>query len=278
MIPAPSPAGIVVTVGTISILGILSDRFILGSRMEEWRNGVHELWVKLNTPGAKHLIQDANQLYCGLFDGIYGRRSFSWRRLWASSLSSIISLAVVTLILGYKNTAMYDTPFFAVRVFLSTVLLPLLNLIPDFFSLIETRLVLRWSKGKRLLMISLLLILDLVLTSSIFLGVLLFLGPLVDFVSTGYWDWFSMDELLSLLTEVSGVLPFFLTTFVTSLFWWLFVLTFGVIWIFHRMTPLANFVYREIGQSSKPVLICSAFLNSLIVIIYGIWATLAWLV
>ena len=61
----------------------------------------------------------------------------------------------------------------------------------------------------------------------------------------------------------------------TSLLWLLFVATFGLIWLLYRVSPLANFVYYEIGQSDRPAMAIAAFLNVIAIVVYGAWVVLA---
>jgi hypothetical protein len=63
---------------------------------------------------------------------------------------------------------------------------------------------------------------------------------------------------------------------VTSFFWILFTITFGFIWVFHRLSPLANHVYYQMGQSDRPAAALSAFLNGIIIVIYAAWRVLEW--
>ena len=249
---------------------------MLSSRLESWRENVQALWVKLNTQGAKGLTQDANQLFCDLFDYVYGEKHFSKRRVWASVLSSMIGLVVFTLILGYRHTIWAHGPsdelFF--------LMLPvLLNFIPDFFSLIETRLVLVWSKGRGLLGIVSLIVLDFALTLTIFVTGLLLFYTVLGVVGGGP---LSLSAFLGPLPEIildpKVFLVFFLTTFITSFFWLLFVLTFFLIRLFHRLSPLAKFFYYEIGQSDRPAAALLVFVNAIVIIGYVLWLGVAWVV
>jgi hypothetical protein len=285
---APSLTSFVALVIIIAGSGVAFDKLVLSSRLDTWRRSIGRLWIKLNTPGAKALAQDANQLYCDLFDYIYGKRAFTWRRVWASVLSSMIGLVVITLILGYENTLWPDSirDIFekGIRWGLLVILLlcpVFFNLIPDFFSLFETRLVLKWSKEQGPLGIVLLIILDLALTTTIFLVGALLIASLPLFfyprLTAGevLWEFYHFF-ILSQLFRPDGLLLFFLTTFITSFFWILFVITFGLIWVFHRLSPLANLVYYQIGQSDRPAAALSAFLNGIIIIIYAVWRVLEW--
>ena len=83
MVQAPSLASLITVIISVAVVGVALDKLILSHRLEDWRRKVRELWIKLNTPGAKELAQDANQLFCDLFDYIYGEKTFTQRRVWA---------------------------------------------------------------------------------------------------------------------------------------------------------------------------------------------------
>ena len=282
MFQAPNITSFIAVVIFIAATGAALDKLVLGRRLDAWRRKIAQLWIKLNTPGARGLAQDANQLYCDLFDYIYGSKAFSRRRVWASILSSMIGLVVISLIIGYESSVWHrivrglgrqDLTYLTYIIY---VLFPvLLNFVPDFFSLIETRFVLKWSKGRGPLGIVFLIILDLVLTATIFmLGC--FLLYIVFSLTSGRG--MSLSDFLGpfpdALFEAWSLLIFFLTTFVTSFFWILFILTFGIIWIFQRVSPLANFVYYQIGQSDRPATALSAFVNGLVIMGYTLWIVL----
>ena len=46
----------------------------------------------------------ANEWFVGLFDAIYDARFWSLRRFGRSALSSVLALAVITLVLGWDET------------------------------------------------------------------------------------------------------------------------------------------------------------------------------
>ena len=147
MLQAPGIKSLIAIVLSITGTGIAIDKLVLSKHLAPWRWKLQQYWIKLNTPGARGLVQDANQLYCDLFDYIYGRKTFTWHRIWTSILSSTIGLFVFTFIVGedaitwnFFKFLGYDIIFLLVPVFF--------NLIPDFFSLWETRKLLDWSKTK----------------------------------------------------------------------------------------------------------------------------------
>ena len=291
----------------LALAGIALDKLIMSRGLKEWRQDVVNLWLKLNTPDAIDLSRDANLLFCELFDRIYGRSHFKWRRVWTSIVSSFLGLIALTAIIGYEKLIWPEifgilSEFFglifdiatsgnfgildlaieeqSIEFFLGIVVLILpilLNLIPDYFSLIETRIILEVSKGRGANGIVVLWFIDIALTTIIFLiGFLVFEISL--FLIMGLE--FDLSNFFSYLPDPifdpKYALIFFLTTFVTSLFWFMFVMTYALICIFHRLSPVANFVYIQIGTSTNPASVISAMLIAFVCLFYSAWFGVAW--
>ncbi len=276
MLEPPGVSSLATIVITTAVVGVALDKLVLSTRLESWRKNVAGLWVKLNSPGARDLTDSANQLFTDLFDFIYGKRMLSRRRVWSSVLSSVIGLIAVTLLLGYENTVWPEFMGLSYILVLATLVPAFLNLIPDFFSLAETRLVLKWSQGRSLPSILLLIVLDLFLTSAIFIAGYVFFFMAFSLVVLSGADvvgW--VDDVLPFLMDPKGGLVFFLTTFVTSLFWILFVFSYALIWFFHRVSPLAKFVYYYVGTSDRPASAALSIFNGTILAIYLSWVVLA---
>jgi len=274
----------------VALLGQALDALLRTERLAAWRQGVARLWARLNTPGAVGLTAAAHALFCDLFDAIYGRRIFSRRRGFASILSTGLALLVLTLILGYENTywryALEDSfePAFDWEHFLLLAVSPLvLNLVPDFFSLVETRWVLARARGRKTAGVVGMLLLDLALTLIIFvLGVgLMYLvdRALIEYLfqDPNQWADRTLSHYFQWVFEPAGGLIFLLSTFVTSAFWLLYVLSFALIRLLHRLLPAVNYLYYEVGRSQRPALAASAFLNGLLVLGYLLRTVGAWL-
>ncbi len=272
----PSIEGVLASVTVLAVCGVLLDGVIGDEKLRVWRGRMRGFVVKMNTSGARGLSRDVNQLYLGLFDAIYGARFFSTRRVVASIISTIASLVALTLMFGYNNTIWPDIlkifdPDAGVSDYSASilVLLPVAcNFVPDFFSLHETRFVLRWAAGRGPIVILILIVVDFVLTTAIFaIGVAAWLTLMKG---NPFWN----DWLLNVgfwLDSKHGLLLFYLTTLVTSVFWILFSITFFGAWALHRpMRPLANFLYRAIGESSRPVAATTSMLIALILTGYAI--------
>tara|TARA_B100000315_G_C14467229_1_gene536558 strand:+ start:164 stop:1027 length:864 start_codon:yes stop_codon:yes gene_type:complete len=282
MFSIPSISTLFIIFVVLSTIGIILDSLVLSSRLDQWRKNLALIMNKLYQPGAKSLIIDVNKLYCDLFDHIYGLRHFSKHRFIASIISSYFGVIVLTLI--FQSDVLAKTDIFLRNLLYIFVLGGLLNLIPDFISLIETRFILNKSRGKGYIGIFFLLIADLLLTTLIFfiaLACMFFLLSLIEnvfdvdpaetFIS--YIN-FLIDNLLDgsfeLLFSSEMFFVFLFTTYITSFFWILFVITFILITIFHKLSPIAEYIYKEVGQSSKPATAIAGYLNGMIIVVYMI--------
>jgi len=263
----------------VALLGQALDALLRTERLADWRWGMAHLWARFDTHGAAGLTADAHALFCDLFDAVYGRRALTRQRAFASILSTGLALLVLTLVLGYENTywryALEDTfePAFDWEHFLLLAVSPLvLNLVPDFFSLVETRWVLERARHRGTAGVAGMLLLDLALTLIIFaLGVgFMYLvdRALIEslFQDPRQWADRTLSRYFQWLFEPAGGLIFLLSTFVTSAFWLLYVLSFALIRFLHHLLPAVNAVYYQIGRSQRPALTASAFFNGLLVL------------
>ena len=179
------------------------------------------------------------QTFLSMFDSIFGKRHLSWRCIWRSCVASMAGVMVLMLVWA---TLRFDEIEFIINMvdpvpfFIMVIVSPLiLNAVPDYVSLCETRFVLRWMSCKpSSSWIVLLLILDAVVTGLIFcLGAVV----LILIVSGGPISK-AIKILLGLLlpglrlSSENGTTPFgifFYSTYFTSVWVWLYVLSGGVI-------------------------------------------------
>jgi len=278
----PSLHNMIFLIIFITVIGVIIDLFIQKDNFSDWRQGFVELWKKLIT-GSNDLLHDANRLFCELFDKIYGSQSFSRQRIYASVLSSTIALVGISLILGVENTYFNIMFKHAQSIYkinktidwnwlFRAMLYPIvLNIIFDYFSLLETRKLLEFSKNKGAVAVFGLIILDLLFTIFIFIIGFLFLYAINAFLFTSKFSYDEFKELLPYIFKLDAGLVFFLTTFVTS-FIWIIALTIYLIWPLHKLTPVTDAICYHIGKSKQPASTFSAFLNILIITIFVAWS------
>ncbi len=286
----PDPLSLVVAVIAVAVLGRFLDSALASARFADWRASLGRLWAALRAPHPEDLLQEVHRGFVTLFDLVYGRRALSLRRLGTSVLSSLLALFVLTLLMGYEHSVwrlgLEDVfePVFSWEQLVLLVVSPLvLNLVPDWFSLAETRWVLGQARGRGPAALAGLFVLDLALTLVIFaLGVALM--QVVDlalvqqvFADPLQYDTKPLRGYLEWTLLPWGGLVFLLSTFVTSLFWLLYAGCFGVIRLLHRLLPVADFIYAEVRDSRQPGLTVAAFFNGLVILGYLLWLAAAWL-
>ncbi len=172
------------------------------------------------------------EAFLAMFEAVFGRRHLSWLCFWRSALASTLSVVLLLTILEFTLTTQFGESYFQQelqyqtalargdaaagwRGFLGSVapilalLVILPNIIGDYLSLGETRLVLRVLRRRPGLLMPLVL-LDIVLTSAIFL--VLLMG--VNFAA-GVWqgDLRVADIPGQLMTELLGIAALILTFF-----------------------------------------------------------------
>ncbi|MEP6342234.1 MAG: hypothetical protein ABJ275_02885, partial [Maricaulaceae bacterium] len=161
---------------------------------------------------------DWADVFLSKFDEIYSPKMWSWKRLKSSAFSSLISVFVLFIlfdgnflnILGKR--AVDDLTIYSVVIFGV-----ILNLVPDFFSIAQTRWVIRTiSKTKRFSWQVLLLLIDLLFT------MLVILVPLIIFQRIAYRVPVSINSALEPIASYRSTSIFFYSTFLTSLSAWIF--------------------------------------------------------
>jgi len=153
-----------------------------------------------------------------MFDGLFGADHRSSRCILRSSIGSLLAVLVIWIAIG--QTGVLETRAQAVLAFPTLLVTGLLvNTVTDYVSLLETRLLLRnmetrWTNPLAQVLI---LLIDLVLSGAIIFGVLWLYSKTPLHVGQEF-------GLAELLTAFSVYSVFFYSTFMTSVWVWVFVL------------------------------------------------------
>lgn len=239
--------------------------------VEAWRKASEQWWDSLGQVKFKEIIVAANRWFLELFDAIYGDKFWSWKRIYRSVLSSYFAVAILFAITG---TAALDLPAAIGDVwFLVMMIATILNLLPDFISLQETRWIMRLSLRKESVYLPLWLAIDLVLTVVIFqVGFFLFfIVLLIDegtLPSTFHW---SQLFVLGPNPGRDVLLVPFLSTFFTSFLWFLFLFTALLIGVCQRLSPFLRMLLKVVAQSEKPARTTAGFLAVGLLSGYGLY-------
>lgn len=190
-------------------------------------------------------IADWPSLFVDLFDSIFGHKIWRLRFAVGSFVASALSVTLLTIVWFIFNDAeedylpspdillenpdeIFNIPFtVSVIVAMIAILGALINLLPDYLSLIQSRYIIQLMCGKSWIVVLFLLGVDFVLTSVIIFIVVVALfgimsGSLVEgagLIVSGVAAMLSMDGFIGLL----GI--FIFSTYLTSVWVWLYALS-----------------------------------------------------
>lgn len=288
----------------LAMAAILQSYLQFSGSLKQWKIATADWWINLQliTWPERHQI---NQKFLEVFDQVYGGKTFSWRRLYRSTLFSIFFVFCFYWLFVRIGMAFFKLPeeflaagnstllsLFQINIVTEAQALPWfdpitllvvfydalgLNVIPDFVSLLETAWILRIACKKEAPLI-LLLLLDFLLTTLIWMAALgvatlntAILTYGIDFFTSHdfpIYDYLNKVFNFSLPTAVSPV-PFYWamvsTTYTTSLLWILFIVTILSIAFLKRTTSILVTLLE-----SKWVI------NFPIVLVVGIPCLIAW--
>ena len=211
-------------------------------------------WLKNLGAGGK--LSNWPQGFAEIFDSVFGRKHLSWRCFARSSIASFISVAVLTLIwLAFSPaSARYHLRLWDMKELITLALI--LNVLPDYLSLLKARYVVRAMARKPTVgRITFLLILDFVACVAIYFAFFVafwwsyvvwyrsptvFLGDLQDFVAVS----------LSFRTPVSSL---FFATFFTSVWAWLYALSVALVRGANYFSVGVKTLERFLDIDDKPI-------------------------
>lgn len=292
----------------VSLTGAVFDRVISRDNLHAWRHKALLFWAK-ETSGMGRATE-ANALFITFFHTIYGKRILSKKRVIASVLTTLFSMFVISFVVGIEGSV-WDFPFLRNRE--TGIWVPVamavtfvsINIFADYVSIAETRWVIRSSKNKELPIVLVLLFIDIVLTTYIFivfaylvmsfiLTPLMLTAVIVDrgiehfgsaseisqiyyqtilaglkenliIITMPVYDW---DTFYVYITRKDHFQIFFLTTFVTSLLWFGFVLTYLFVHVTQRMLPVARYVVYQVAMRHNPGVFAATCINAAIAIAF----------
>jgi hypothetical protein len=213
-----SPPGIV-AVGGVLFYGIQK---FFGSVEEKLNDDTKSEIAKwLVGVRTKERVLGWQDTFSEIFSRLFGTRLLSWKSFYRSLLITL-SVSSFMLIISIKFARSYShpTPFLFIKALCLTFCT---NLFPDYLSLFKTQMLLRDARGKAMSMRLYLLVLDLILSSLLYV-LALCLGYLFIFVADpSYWGWGPKHAI----TDLED----FLGSQWTVLTIWFIPAFFGTIWL-----------------------------------------------
>ena len=237
---------------------LLRNREIIALRLDIGaRRGAFNSWKE------DDLRAPINFLFCQIFDAFYGPRTWSLRRISRSCFLSVLFVFFSISIIGYENTFLGllnsdDKGFIPINnavVISALVMLTIMNLAIDFVSLQETRWVLQRTLRGATVSLMVWAIIDLILTTSIYLigfGLLIFVIDVLTMGISYAFDTVFHWEFIELLTSPRMGLPFFVSTFGTSVVWFLFVVFVLAVRGLNYSVPSFKFALEAVSHSEAP--------------------------
>nr|VFK20513.1 MAG: hypothetical protein BECKLFY1418C_GA0070996_10745 [Candidatus Kentron sp. LFY] len=207
----------------------LLDSYLPDERVAAARGAVLAWWEGFRRQRPERLAQQASREFSRLFDALYGEEHFSWRTVRRSLVFSVFGFLVTALVCEWIESG------YLVEVYewgAGAFLLFTANLVVDYVSLLETRLVLKRCAASRAAWLPVWLALDVLASYLLYV----FVGVGFFFLSDGllagkglerFYEVFTLDlhfEVLSVLTHIEKETAFVYSTFFTSFLFYLFVL------------------------------------------------------
>ena len=267
----------------ILIVAWLVDLLLREDDVRKWQEASKSMRMKLAALSIDEATLTTNKWYMLLFDAVYGPEILSRKRVARSCVSSLLALLLTTLAIGWEDTIFihvfteYEGAYLNSIVVGAALFLLVGKFVADYFSLEETRLVMKFSQGSPFLGLMGWLIFDLAATAVVFVFFLLFF-PLPLYLN----DFTGLLRLvISNLTDKSSLLPFFLSTYFTSALWLLFLSSACTIRAVERLSPALSIVIRTIGESERPARAMAGFICAGLFVgfagIYLVTSALTWL-
>lgn len=259
---------------------LLKDEAIVDLRSKLQGNGEK----KITDLDAGAVVLSANRLFCQLFDILYGERTWSWQRFSRSCFLSLLFVVFSILMIGFENTFLVYEFYDLSELLLIITLWTSVNLFADFISLQETRWILGYSREKGTSVLSILVSIDLMLTTAIYvLGfVSIFFGAHwfrsgFEYAITIFSDYEeSFEELIEVLLAPDMALPFFISTFGTSIVWFLFVISSLLIRAMSQSSRVLKLALDIISKSPAPARTAAGIVAIPIVVIFCIAEAIRW--
>ena len=250
-----TPLEIAEYVGTPAVVAVLFATLTYSalSLMPQVRKDELALWLM----GAENENWAGN--FTAMFDALFGSKHWSVICFLRSALASAVSVAAIWLFLSWTGT-MERIPLDGMSLLLAVAVGMAVNIVADYFSLLETRWLLgRLARIRSPLTHVALLIIDAVITGLIILGVIWaaqasgLLAMMIGDDAASLSSLTENDPLVIALAFSVFSAPFY-STFLTSVWSWLYVLSSWALRFFARFQSWLD-------VEKRPVLMVSLFLG-----------------
>lgn len=204
-------------------------------------------------------------MFVATFDSVFTKRHLSWTCFWRSSLASFFAVILISLLvnaLGISTVFQEIISETWLGFFFILLVGAILNLIPDYVSLLETRVVIKlMSKKATFFRILMLLLLDLVATNVIFFVIaFIIIVNLINLFTRVAWAWETPGGALGAYIQgltFSGKEKdlgiFIYSTFFTSIWVWLYAFSGFFVGIISKSKSVLDFFKKHLAIEDRPL-------------------------
>ncbi|MCK4798941.1 MAG: hypothetical protein KAT05_16315, partial [Spirochaetes bacterium] len=234
-------------------------------------------WLKsIADKSTSNTIVDSPQWFVESFDRIFGEKHLTWRCILISSISSIIAVFVMFIVWGLLSPRLFIEivkykPDIIVSVFSGCLLL---NLVPDYISLLETRWIMNNVADVKIRVLSKIIILDAIITgfifSSFFSIIFLISGSSIDKV-------FNILNQMILFIETDVPPPvgiLFYSTYFTSVWFYLFMISSIGAKVIYSFGHFGNTIMDFFGVQKTPFQSMGTIIMILVTVGFVIYAVI----
>lgn len=263
-------------IGLIAILGgtaAILDNLLRQEQIEHLRIKLDQWWITLAETNYLQILSSTQYVFLELFDKIYGKIHFSKKCFLISTISSLFALCisiVICILVGGNNFYISISDLISLTI-LHKWFIPLLlgNFIADYFSLIETRILIRFAINKSIPFLLCLLVVDILLSYCIYELIavpiyILFVVRDIPNIFHIYW----LKDIESVY-NIFAVTPFILSTFFTSIIFYIFL-----IWVYAArisiqfIQPFSQ-ILKWLAELQNPFTVIASFSGGIVLIWSG---------
>ena len=260
-------------IGIIAVVNISAwfvDQTLKDGAVFRWIQDSRGWRTNFAREGWHYVLLGASKQFTDLFDAIYGSRPVSIKRIVRSTICSLLAIVLVSILADPMSTFPFSEIISGKDIGIVLSVTFFLNPLIDYFSLLETRWILTLAARGTLKRIIFLGFFDLALTTFIFyvgLNVYLFFhfGILFDDWSTNVM---SLGKFIRIITSPQEAQVFFISTFFTSVLWFLYVGFVIVVKIIDPLFSVSGKILDRIFDSHRPAQLVSGILSSVFILGY----------
>jgi len=221
-------------------------------------------WLKsMAKRSVSQTIVESPQWFIFAFDSVFGEKHLTWRCFRRSSIASIIAVFGMSIFEYFLNPIAWQQYFKSESVITGTlivfvailILALILNLVPDYVSLLETRWILNKTKNAGIRKLLVLLILDVILTGGIFISGAIIFVLIINILQGLPIYLLTFRNLLDMINWLQfPVSIFFYAAYFTSIWFYFFTAASIITKMVYSLGRFGNLIVDNLKVDNKPFL------------------------